>query len=532
MQIDISKYKEDFINETKELISILNSNLLAIEKEPSNEKIKNEVYRCIHTIKGMAATMGFQQIQKLCHEIEDAIHKQGKNISSDCINVIFESADIIDKLLDDYKADRKEVVDITFVLTKLRDVLSDVSISKSKFVSKEAGIKQTAVDTIRVDKEFLDEIINMSGEVFINVDRLYNIISKFNSAELFEIVENIRITAGKLREKTLKARIVSVDTLFNRFPRMVRDLAKKYDKEINFIIEGAEIGIDRIILEGIGEALVHIIRNAVYHGIEAYDVREKKGKPRAGKIKLSAKREKEYIIIEIEDDGDGINPETIKSKAIELGILNKEDADVLNDREAIMLITIPGFTTAKSVDEVSGRGVGLDVVKSKVESFSGKLLIESKYNLCTKFILTLPVTISIIQVIPVEVGNEIYAIPFIYVKKILSVSSSQALEKTIVVDNAITGSSAKGLAEETIPLINLSNIFDVPIEKSQKDVVIVESRNKKAAILGSKLSQRERIIIKPLSNLFKFNIDFLGATILSNGRIALILDVGEIITKY
>ncbi|WP_018883386.1 chemotaxis protein CheA [Paenibacillus massiliensis] len=374
--------------------------------------------------------------------------------------------------------------------------------------------------TIRVDIERLDVLMNLFSELLIDRVRLEQLASEVGSQSLTETVEHMSRVSSDLQNIVLKLRMVPIDTVFNRFPRMVRDLAKTLDKKLELIITGAETELDRTVIDEIGDPLVHLLRNSVDHGIESAADRIAAGKPEIGTVNLRAFHSGNNVFIEIEDDGAGINRDKVLGNAIKKGIITQEQADAMSDEEAYQILFAPGFSTAEVISDVSGRGVGLDVVKSKITSLGGNVTIFSTPGKGTNFSVQLPLTLSIIAAMMVQIGSEKYAIPL-----------SSILETAIIKRNRIRnvhGNKMISYREFTIPLISLSEVFEVPDfnenEEEETEIVVIRKGDRLAAISVQDFLGQSEIVIKNMGKYLPAIQGISGATILGDGQVALILD--------
>ncbi|WP_425060877.1 Chemotaxis protein CheA [Sporomusa carbonis] len=378
--------------------------------------------------------------------------------------------------------------------------------------------------SVRVDIEKLDTLLNLVGELVINKTRLEQIGLTHRLSELVETIEQMDRVTTDLQAVVMKVRMVPVGQVFNRFPRMVRDLSRELNKEVNLIIQGEETELDRTVIDEIGDPLVHLLRNSIDHGIEHPAERQAKGKNAIGEIRLIARHEGNNVIIMVEDDGKGINPDVIKQKALEKGLITQSEADKMEPSEAIRLVFLPGFSTAETVTDVSGRGVGMDAVKTKIESLGGMVDVETKINEGSKFKIRLPLTLAIIQALLVKVCEEIYAIPLGAIDSTINVTSNDI--KTIQNQEVIL------LRGQIIPIVRLANVLNVPntCVHSQDElfVVIVHMGEHRAGIIVDTLIGQQEIVIKSLGKLLAGIKVIAGATILGNGQVALILDVGAL----
>lgn len=400
---------------------------------------------------------------------------------------------------------------------------NDSSIPYSESVnSKKMSSETKRQETIRVSTSNLDNIMNLVGELVINKGRLLQISQQYNINELKEATGTLDKSISSLQDEVMRTRMVKIEKVFSKFPRMVRDLSRKLDKNIDFEIVGQDTELDRTILDEISDPLVHLVRNAVDHGIESSQEREKTGKGEIGHIKLSARREKNNVIIEIEDDGKGLDLELLKKKALEKGLLSPSEVENLTDDEVRMLIFVAGFSTKEKVTEISGRGVGMDAVKSAVEKLGGKVRVHSKMGEYTKVKIDLPPTVAIIRSLLIEVGSEIYAIPISNVVKALSVGSDDY--------KLVKGTPLLYINNKLIPVVELKEIFNIECKKLDKEIaIIVERENEEVGLIVDSIIDQQEIVIKPLTTIFSNSKGFSGVTILGDGRVIPILDVSSLI---
>lgn len=378
--------------------------------------------------------------------------------------------------------------------------------------------------SVRVDIEKLDNLLNLVGELVINKVRLEQIGITHRLAELTETLEQMDRVTTDLQTVVMKVRMVPVGQVFNRFPRMVRDLAKELNKEINLTIEGEETELDRTVIDEIGDPLMHLLRNSLDHGVEHPDDREAKGKPRTGEVALIARHEGNNVVIMVTDDGKGIDADAIRRKAVEKGMVSQEEADSLNDADAVRLIFLPGFSTAETITDVSGRGVGMDVVRSKIETLGGHVDVETKVDEGSVFKIKLPLTLAIIQALLVKVQEEMYAIPLGSIDSTINIKQEDI--KTVQNKEVIV------LRGQIIPIIRLGNILNVPTQEGEENddifVVVVHLGERKAGIVVDNLIGQQEIVIKTLGKLLAGLKVISGATVLGDGRVALILDVSAL----
>ena len=567
--VDLSKYKELFVDESREHLQCISRNLLALEKEPKSESKStdalNEIFREVHTLKSMAATMGCGEMEKLAHEMENVLdglrRRGGLEKGEGTVDVLLECLDGLETLVEGVATGKTVSRDLTSLYKKLENVAVSTATAAAekegeKEEGKEEGRKVEAEregegkeeekaagrvgPAIRLGVEKIQALQNLAEELAIAKMRLLQIASASKHAspvpELNEITATIDRLTSELQDKVMRMRLFPVGFLFDRFPRAVRDLSSKTGKKVAFIVTGVEIELDRLVLDEINDAVMHLLRNAVDHGIEKPEERKKVGKKEEGKVVLSARREGNSVLVSVEDDGRGMNVERLKKVAVEREIITSEEASRMKEEEVYELLGAPaaGLSTAKKITDVSGRGVGFDVVKSKVRSLGGSVKISSEKGGGTKVELRLPLTTAIIRSLLVGAGEEKYAIPLDSVREIVAVGE-------------VEGKENFRYRGRVLPLLRLKKILDIPgsgddenekDEKDEKDekekgrsgsVVVVERDDKLFGILVERLVGLQETVVKPLEGLLKDRQGFAGATILADGSVALILDVGELV---
>ncbi|MCF6093816.1 chemotaxis protein CheA [Microaerobacter geothermalis] len=670
--MEMSQYLDMFIEEAKEHLQEINQNLLLLENDPNETGVINEVFRSAHTLKGMSATMGFEDMATLTHEMEnvlDLIRNQKLLINDHMMNLLFQCVDSLEGMVVSLSSGGDGKMDVTQLVHQLKSILSDEPVSPVKKASslpniensfqpidlsfdqfeitvmnqsmqsghkiyyinvelredcilkaaraymvfdsiensgeiiksfpsvedienekfdrsfklvvitkkekaeleqminqiseitkaevisidpnqyqKDAEIQETinigdtdarksdkssnhnekkviGTKTIRVDIERLDELMNLFSELVIDRGRLEQLSREIGHAELLETVEHMSRISSDLQNLILTMRMVSVEQVFNRFPRMVRDLAKELNKKINLEIFGAETELDRTVIDEIGDPLVHILRNAIDHGIEHPEERKVKGKREEGNIQLKAYHSGNHVFIEIKDDGNGIDKNKVLQKGLEKGLITEKNAHLLDDKQVYDLLFMPGFSTAEKVSDVSGRGVGLDVVKNKIESLGGFVSIKSEKGVGSTFLIQLPLTLSIISAMLVQVEDEKYAIPL-----------SSIIETAIFKKEEIMYAHKQQVIDfrgRVVPLVSLQNVFDIPKSNTNQEdeipVLIVRKGEKMAGlVVGSFIGQQE-IVLKSLGKYLTNIFAISGATILGDGQVALIIDCNALI---
>jgi two-component system, chemotaxis family, sensor kinase CheA len=680
--MDMDQYLEVFIEESKEHLQACNENLLKLEKEPENIAIVNEIFRSAHTLKGMSATMGYEDLASLTHQMEnvlDGIRNTKIKVTPSLLDVVFKSVDYLEDMIfsiADGGDGKKDVTDIVLSLKKVENgdittaeeatdsvdqnnvdepatyitnyddfeltviqqskeqgfncyeisiqlredcllkaarvfmvfevleqlgeiiksfpsvsqleeeqfdsefrvtvVSMETSENIEKQITKVSEISKVIVNdfqinsnktqvheqiqaqaevapalapqekqitdkeenpssksnskhvgnqkTIRVNIEKLDTLMNLFEELVIDRGRLEQISHDLKHSELNETVERMSRISGDLQNIILTMRMVPVETVFNRFPRMVRQLAKDLHKKINLQIIGAETELDRTVIDEIGDPLVHLLRNALDHGIETPEIRMQNGKPEEGTVILRAYHSGNHVFIEIEDDGAGISREKIIQKAVNKGLIEEKTVESLTDSQVFDFIFSSGFSTAEQISDVSGRGVGLDVVKNTIESLGGSITIHSEIGKGSTFSIQLPLTLSIISVMLVTIQNEKYAIPLSSIIETAIIKKSEILyaHNQMVID----------YRGRVVPLVNLKDIFEVPtITEDDEDfsILIVKKGDKSAGLIVDSFVGQQEIVLKSLGNYLTNVFAISGATILGDGQVALVIDCNALI---
>ncbi len=397
--------------------------------------------------------------------------------------------------------------------------------AKKPAAGKEAaGIP--AETTVRVDTKRLDDIMNMVGELVLVRNRLVRLGLKSADESMAKAVANLDVVTGDLQTAVMKTRMQPIKKVFGRFPRVVRDLARNLKKEINLELEGEETDLDKNLVEALADPLVHLVRNSVDHGIELPNEREAAGKSRTGKVVLSAEQEGDHIVLSIYDDGGGMDPNMLRGKAVEKGVMDQEAADRLSDQEAFNLIFHPGFSTKTEISDVSGRGVGMDVVKTKINQLNGTIDVNSESGVGTNIAIKVPLTLAIMPTLMVMLGNQAFALPLVSVNEIFHLDLSNT--------NVVDGQEVVVVREKALPLFHLRRwLINGEYEsKAQAHVVIVSVGTQKVGFVVDQLIGQEEVVIKPLSKMLHGTPGMAGATITGDGRIALILDVPSMLNSY
>ncbi len=565
--------KEIFLAEALESYEQLNRFFTQLEKDHADQKAIEAIFRITHTLKANAAAMGYEGIAEIAHLLEDIfgeVKKGNLHLDTQKFNDLFRANDKLGELLQHINSDKK--IAYKGLTTKLKVILREASQKKveeenevnsfsqdkwgntanelpnnEKSIEEEEKIKEIEEssattsqvafsDLVQVPIRKLDSLLNLVGELLVERDRLMMKVAD-DRLRKNEYGRLYRLTAD-LQYAVMNVRLVQVNLLFMKFHRIVRDVAILEGKKVNLVLEGTDIEIDRAVLQSISDAMVHLVRNAVSHGIETPMDRVLKSKSEVGTVKLSARNERDAIIIEISDDGKGINPEYIRKKLVQKNMVSQEAADSLSDEDIINYIFESGFSSAEQVTEVSGRGVGMDVVKNTINAIGGKISIKTTVNTGTTFSLALPISLAVKSVMLFEVFKNQYAIPIIFTEAVVAFKKSdfQKLGKGLVVT----------YLEETLPVIFLRDLFSIQSltdlyqstfwqntyqhldEKEKIYMIIVSFDNKQIGLVVDRLVQQKEIVEKPLLYPLNHHKLISGTTILGDGSVCLVLDIPSI----
>ena len=400
--------------------------------------------------------------------------------------------------------------------------------AEKKVVNKKEAAAPAAETTVRVDTSRLDDIMNMVGELVLVRNRLVRLGGQSSDSEIAKAVSNLDVVTADLQTSVMKTRMQPIKKVFGRFPRVVRDLSRKLKKEINLRLIGEETDLDKNLVEALADPLIHLVRNAVDHGVEMPEIREQKGKPRVGEVVLSAEQEGDHILLTISDDGAGMNPDILRRKAVEKNLLDQDAADRLTDQEAFNLIFAAGLSTKEQISDVSGRGVGMDVVKTKISQLNGTINVWSEEGKGSKIIIKVPLTLAIMPTLMIMLGDQTFALPLVNVNEIFQLDISRA--------NIVDGQEVLVIREKTLPLFYLKEWLvpgsDVGRDLKNAHVVVVSVGTQKVGFVVDQLIGQEEVVIKPLGDMLHGTPGMAGATITGDGRIALILDIPGMLKHY
>ena len=491
-----------------------------VYSSPSSDDIEDEKFEDSFTVL-YSSKLSSDEVEKIVMEVSE-IEKVEISIFDISKATISKSENIESiKTMDDNEAQFEELTKNINVENK-SDAKSDSN--QDKQAEGDAGSKKNKTGkTVRVDIDRLDNLMNLVSELIIVKTRLEDDEISSNQQNMNDAVEYLERITTSLHDAVTKVRMVPVERVFNRFPRMVRDLSKDLNKEIELFMSGEETEVDRTVIDEIGDPLIHLLRNSIDHGIEIPEVRLEKGKKEKGRVNLNAYPDGNTVVIEVSDDGAGINVDKVKQKAIDKGLITAEQAREMDANKAAELIFAPGFSTADKVSDISGRGVGLDVVLTKIEALGGNVEIETEKDKGSRFIIRLPLTLAIIQALLVIVGEEKYAIPLNNIKEITDINTEEIRlieQKEVIL-----------YRDNPLPLLRLSEVLDCKEQKraqGEATVVIVKKGDKEIGLIIDSLIGQQEIVIKSLGRYLNFVKQIAGATILGNGGVALIIDTNSL----
>jgi len=527
--MDTSKYKALYLQEANEHLSGIEKGLLALEKGEDNPSPVENLFRHYHSIKGMSASMGYEVISRLSHAQEDLLDRvrsKRLTLSGAMLTALFKCTDALKELIKRVEEDKPLTYDVDPLINEIRGLIEGrTPAPQSAAPTQELKLSQT----MKVDVKIFDGLLASAGDLFMTLSSFKTLTQGLRSIAVKDSIHTLGKSINTLYDNIISARMLPIKDLTEGLPRVVRDISNDTGKTVALKVEGAEISVDRAILENLASPLVHIIRNAVDHGIEPPGKRVEANKPPGGTITINAYIKKNRVIIEVSDDGGGIDREKVIAKAIRMGV-PAERIRAMSDEDVLMLVCTPGLSVKEEVTEISGRGVGMDVVKSSVESFGGGLRIESERGLGTKVIMELPRTSSIVKALLVTAGSELFLLPVSRIEQVLEAKSAQ-----------LSGGKFK-YGGRDIPLISLDKALGMK-ESSRKDVytvVIVEGGGKAEGAVNIENSAAIKVddfmdeidayikpLLPPISKLWGVS----GITVMADGRPVFLLDVRQIISR-
>ncbi|NTW60547.1 MAG: chemotaxis protein CheA [Nitrospirae bacterium] len=559
----------EFITESEETLDRIDPLFVELEIKGEDKEMLNQIFRSVHTIKGAAGFLGFQPIVDVAHNAENIMKKlrEGEiRMSKQLMDVVLKSVDMLRLLLKHVKQKDGVTESTAPLLSELKTALENATTAAGTQTSgardQESGVSAQATDskhvspaselrtptaepatapvevqvaekealqTLRVDVGKIDKVMDLTGEVVLVRNRLLNIVNRLEHQytddhdvqSLLEAVSFLDLITSDMQLGVMKMRMQPIAKVFGKFPRLVRDISGPLGKMVNLKVSGEETEVDKSVIEQIGDPMVHIIRNAVDHGLETPQERRAKGKAEAGTISISAEQKGNQIVIEVSDDGRGVNLDRVKAKALKQNMISEEEAVRMTDEAAMNLILLPGFSTAEVATELSGRGVGMDVVKTNVSKLNGTVEITSHKDKGSTFTIRIPLTLAIIQTLMVRSGNARYAVPLAPVEETLMVAKEDISE--------MSGTDALVIRGKVYPLFRLTEILGTSQEKTDfKYAVVVNIADKRFCIGVDELLGQEEVVIKSVAGMNSTSSYLLGATITGDGRVVFILDLSAL----
>lgn len=564
----------EFITEAEEALDRIDPLFVELESRGYDKEILNDIFRSVHTLKGAAGFLGFQTIVDVAHRAESILKKMRDGeiaIKTSYIDIILESIDILRLLIGHIKKKDGIEEDVSDLIKRLEDALNqeeqdrhtkdlvaeivtkensnhstrqdhslngtkEISLSKIAATTIDSGEssqgdkisadKKESLQTLRIDVDRIDKVMNLAGEIVLIRNRLLNIATFLNSRypgdetveNLFESVSFLDLVTSDMQLAVMKMRMQPLKKVFSKFPRLVRDISNAIGKEVELNISGEDTEVDRSVIEHIGDPMVHIIRNAIDHGIEPGEERIKRNKDRKGRIHIDAYQKGNQIIIEISDDGKGIDVDKVKKKALEKSLITIDEYNKLSDEAAINLIFLPGFSTAEVATELSGRGVGMDVVKTNISRLNGYVEVNTKKDMGSTFRISLPLTLAIIQSLMVKASGNIYAVPISPIEETLIISTRDIKE--------IAGQKVAIVRGRVYPIFELSEILSglTNGHREERYLLVISSGDRRFCIAVDELLGQEEVVIKAIDGKYTDSSYVLGATITGDGRVVLIID--------
>ncbi len=579
MADEMDEIISEFVTEAEETLEKIDPMFVELETKGYDKDILNEIFRGMHTLKGAAGFLGLQQIVDVAHRAESIMKRlrDGEiTLSRELMDVILKSVDTLRLLIfhiklkdgieedtsdllrgldsaletavagDEAKTEVKEKIEekvemkaeekVEVEEEKIEEKVIPQPIPKPSPVIEEQVQQITkereVVSTLRVDVSRIDKVMDLAGEIVLARNRLLNLAAKLDMSYSGDPhVESLLETTGFLDRVTsdlqlavMKMRMQPIQKVFGKFPRMVRDMSRNLGKDIDLEIFGEDTEVDKTVIENIGDPLVHIIRNSIDHGIESPEEREAKGKPKKGRIIISAYQKGTMIVIEVSDDGKGIDVESVKKKALSKGLITEEEVQRMSDDAAINLIFLPGFSTKEVSTELSGRGVGMDVVKTNVAKLNGYVEVITKKDIGSTFKISLPLTLAILQAMMVRIGGEHYAIPQSMIEETLRVKKSDIKD--------VTGQKVLTIRGKVLPMFEMSEVLGVrrmsEIDHDNSYVLVAAVGDRRFCISVDELLGQEEIVIKTINGIESEECGILGATITGDGKVVLILDLAVV----
>lgn len=524
------EYREIFMAEALEYYDAMSQHISELERNPQDEPALNELFRLMHNLKSNARAMGYAQIGEVAHHMETIfglIRSKEKEFSGSLVTVLFTGVDTLGAMIRAV-GEEAPMPDAASLLDNLdRLVQGEEPILEGSAADEDANRKLELSDLVYIQIKKLDHLLNLVGELIIDRDRILTLSQEIGNPALQSTASHLFRITDELQYSVMDARLVNVGSLLNKFPRVVRDVATAEQKQVELTLSGQDIQIDRNILQIITDALLHLVRNAVGHGLETPQERLKAGKSSVGQLVLSAQTERDDVLIQVTDDGRGIDVESVRRKAVERGLVSKEAAKHLNAAAVRAFLFEPGFSMATEVTEISGRGVGLDVVKLAIDSLGGQLRVDSELGKGTTFTLVLPTSIAVKGALLFELDERSYAIPLMHTDSVVSLQPEQL--------HVVGGLLMAEVQGDNTPIVSLRRLLqngEGPLPpatraelEGRQDVIIVNYNNRKLGLVVDRFLRQQDIVIKPMSKPLDTIELFGGVTLLGSGQVCLVLDV-------
>lgn len=518
-----------FLVESYEILNQFEQDVLDLERHALDPDRLNRLYRALHTIKGNCGFLPLPTLAAIAHAGEtllEGIRTAEFKMTPGVATVLLDLTDTIRQLLKTIETTKTEgTADYSRFITKLTVLYSSEhqAATRSGVLEDSDSTSLTTLDsTIRVQVDLLDQVMNLVGELVIARNRVLQLTTDSSDVALMATCRQIDLITNELQDSIMRARMQPINTLWRNLPRLVRELEIACGKEIALELEGSETELDRNIIAAIKDPLMHLVRNCIDHGIEPPEVRVAAGKSAQGSLKLRASQENGKVILEIREDGAGIDPAQLKARSQQLGLISAAQAESMRDREALDLIFIPGFSTLNEATHLSGRGVGMDVVRRNIESVNGSIEVESQVGQGTTFRLNIPLTLAIIPTLLVKSGGERFAIPQSSVQELLRIEGRDRIDQQI---ETLFDAPVYRLRGHILPLVNLATVLQLPMSSSDLlYFVVIDAESYRFGLIVDQIEDTQEIVVKPLSKQIKSLEVFAGATVLGDGSAALILD--------
>ncbi|MGY2133911.1 chemotaxis protein CheA [Hymenobacter sp. HD11105] len=526
------EYREIFMSEALEYYDAMSRHISELERNPEDIAALNELFRLMHNLKSNARAMGYNQIGEVAHEMETIfglIRSKEKEFSGKVVPVLFSGVDTLGAMIRAV-GEESQLPPTDFLLENLERLVRGEEpelLTDDTDADGDANRKLELSDLVYIQIKKLDHLLNLVGELIIDRDRIMTLGQELGHPALQAAASHLYRITDELQYSVMDARLVNVGSLFNKFPRVVRDVAAAEQKEVSLTLEGQDIQIDRNILQIITDALLHLVRNAIGHGLETPEERQQADKPAIGRLTLSAQTERDDVLIRVVDDGRGIDVESVRRKAVERGLVKAAVAAQLDASAVRAFLFEPGFSMAKEVTEISGRGVGLDVVKLAIDSLGGQLRVDSELGQGTTFTLVLPTSIAVKGALLFELEGRSYAIPLMHTDSVVALNPEEL--------HIVGGTLLARIQEENVPIVSLRVLLhsgDGPLAPATRDeligrqrIIIVNYNNRKLGLIVDRFLRQQDIVIKPVSKPLDIIDLFGGVTLLGSGQVCLVLDV-------